>query len=263
MISIAASAIQGATLVLGATGNTGKHVVQQLLNLDRPVHVIVRSKERLLSALEDASKAERLLTITEESLLDLTDAELQVRVNHVDNVICCLGHNLSFKGIFGHPRRLVADSVERLAKSLAQTTGPTRRKLILMSSDGVVHPAGTDDKLGFWARLILGFCHHCLPPHSDNEAAAMYLYNLAGSGNMEWIVLRPTDLVNGKASGGYNLSSKPVGGLFGSQVVTRANVAKCMVDFIVNDELFTEYRFRMPVIHDATQPRKSNNAKQA
>ena len=31
-------------------------------------------------------------------------------------IVSTLGHNLSFKGMFGNPRRLVADSIERLCK---------------------------------------------------------------------------------------------------------------------------------------------------
>jgi nucleoside-diphosphate-sugar epimerase len=249
------SVIKGVTLVVGATGATGKHVVQQLLNQDRPVHVIVRSKERMLDALTDKSKADTLLTITEASVVDLTDEQLQQHANQVDNVVCCLGHNMSFRGIFGHPRRLVSQTVERLSKCLAQTTG-TRRKLIVMNSDGVAHPAGSDDKLTLFASLIIALCRF-LPPHTDNEAVASYLYNLAGTGNMEWVAVRPTSLVNGDLTE-YKLYSKPIYGLFGSAIATRANVAKCMVDLITNDELFAEYKFRMPVLYDAVQPTETS-----
>jgi nucleoside-diphosphate-sugar epimerase len=250
------SVIKGATLVVGATGATGKHVVQQLLNQDRPVHVIVRSKERMLEALTDKGKVDTLLTITEASVMDLTDEQLQQHANQADNVVCCLGHNMSFQGMYGHPRRLVSHTVERLSKCLAHTTG-TRRKLIVMISDGVAHPDGSDDKLTLFASTIIVLCRFLMPHHVDNEAVASYLYNLADTGNMEWIAVRPTILVNGNPTE-YKLYNNRFYGLFGSAVVTRANVAKCMVDLSTNDELFAEYKFRMPVLYDAVQPSESS-----
>lgn len=263
---MASSNKNGLTLVIGGTGATGRHVVYQLLEQNRPVHVIVRSKERMVSILKDLNfctdKSERnistandtadatalfpLLTITEASIVDMTDQQLHDHCSNADNVVCCLGHNMTLKGMYGHPRRFVSETVQRLCKILAQTTGQ-RRKFIVMTSDGVPHPS--DDPYGFWTRCIMGMIRRCVPPHADNEAVGTYLYNLIGSGNMEWIMVRPTNLVNGPITK-YVLHDKPVGGLFGNQVVSRANVAKYMVDLITNDVLFKQYKFRMPVIHD-------------
>lgn len=240
-----------ATLVVGATGATGRHVVQQLLDLDRPVRVIVRSKARMLEALHDKSKAEKLLTVKEASLLDLSDDELQHEVDQVDAVVSCLGHNLTFKGIWGKPRRLVTDTVQRLTIMLAASK--TKKKFLLMSSDGVTHPA--DDQRSRTERFVLFLLRHLVPPHADNEQAAAYLLNAVGTGNMEWVAIRPTDLIDGDATE-YKLMDKPPGGLFGDGVATRANVAKCMVDMITDDKLFQEHKRCMPVLHDAVQPKK-------
>jgi NAD(P)H-binding len=256
----------GTTLVVGATGATGRHVVYQLLQQNCPVIAIVRSKERMMSSLKDIyfsqdDKSNRSstddifprLTMIEASIVDLTDQQLQEQCNQVDNVVCCLGH----KGIYSHPRRLVSESVQRLSKALAQTTGKTR-KLIVMTSDGVPHPS--DDPYGFWTRCIMGLVRRCIPPHVDNEAVGSYLYNLVGSGNMAWIMVRPTFLIDGPLSE-YKLYDKPIGLLFGNHVVTRANVAKFMVDLIGNEALFTKYKFRMPVIHDDIERGKPSKIK--
>lgn len=61
-------------LVVGATGNTGKHVVQMLLDKGQTVNVIARSKEKMLSLLKEENYSDRL-NITEGSLLDLKDEE--------------------------------------------------------------------------------------------------------------------------------------------------------------------------------------------
>jgi nucleoside-diphosphate-sugar epimerase len=258
--------IGGVTLVLGGTGATGRHVVYQLLQLNRPVHVIVRSKERMISALhdidfindksnrfsltDDAATIFPLLSITEASVVDLTDTQIKDICNNVDNVVCCLGHTMTFKGMYGKPRRFVSDTVKRFANTLASTPGATKRKFIVMTSDGVPHPS--DDPYRYWVRLTMGCIRRCVPPHADNEAVGDYFLNLIGAGNMEWIMIRPTNLVNGPVTK-YNLYDKPVGLLFGKQVVSRSNVAKFIVDLISDETLFTKYKFRMPVVHSDTE----------
>jgi len=248
--------ITSATLVLGATGATGRHVVQQLLDLDLPVRTIVRSKQRMLDALKDTSKVDKLLTINEASLIDLSDEELQKEIDQVDAVVSCLGHNISFKGIWGKPRRLVTDSVKRVTTMMASSSSPDRpKKFLLMSSDGVSHPAGTDDPRKGLERFVLFLLRHLVPPHADNEEAAAYLYNISTK-NVPWVAIRPTDLIDADSPSEYIKLDKPPGGLFGDGVVTRANVAKCMVDMITDDKLFEEYKGHMPVLHDAVQPEK-------
>lgn len=265
------TSLTGATLVLGGTGATGRYVVHQLLRLNRCVHVIVRSKSRMIEALKDidflsdisnrvpvkndegneyAAAMYPLLTIIEESVIDLTDQQIKEYCNGVENVVCCLGHTMSFKGVYGQPRRFVSTTVQRFSTALASSTGP-KRKFIVMASDGVPHPS--DDPYGFWLRSIMRCIRRCVPPHADNEAVGSFFCNLIGAGNMEWVLVRPTNLTNGPVTK-YKLYDKPVGLIFGKQVVTRANVAKFMVDLITDEALCKEYRFRMPVIHDELSP---------
>lgn len=253
------SRARGTTLVLGATGDTGRYVVFQLLEQNCRVLAIVRSKERMIAALNDIyfsiDKSKRLsveqpdplLTMVEASVADLTPQQVQEYCNSVDHVICCLGH----KGVYSHPRRLVSDTVECFSQALARTTGNTR-KFIIMTSDGVPHP--NDDPYGFWTRWIMSLIRRCVPPHADNEAVGAYLYNLVGAGNMAWIMVRPPFLKNGPVSK-YVLHDKPMDVLFGNHSVTRANVAKFMVDLVLNEDLFQHYKFRMPVVMDESEPR--------
>jgi nucleoside-diphosphate-sugar epimerase len=254
---------RGVTLVLGATGDTGRYVVFSLLEQNCRVLAIVRSRERMISALNDIyfsiDKSKRLsveqpdplLTIVEASVADLTPQQVQDYSNQVDHVICCLGH----KGVYSHPRRLVSDTVQRFAQALAQTTG-SPRKFIIMTSDGVPHP--NDDPYGFWTRCTMSLIRRCIPPHADNEAVGEYLYNLVGAGNMAWVMVRPPFLRNGPVTK-YVLYDKPMNVLFGNHSVTRANVAKFMVDLVLQEDLFAKYKFRMPVVMDETEPRKQTN----
>jgi hypothetical protein len=139
-------------------------------------------------------------------------------------------------------RRLIS------AMEKSQTFQP--KKLILMNSNGVIHPAGSDDPRTRSDRFLLFLLHHLIPPHADNEEAATLLYNLPKSSSIQWCVVRPTDLIDGPVSD-YQLLDKPVGSLFGSPgIATRANVAKCMVDMITNEKLWEQNKFQMPVLHD-------------
>ena len=98
------------TLVVGASGATGRLLVEQLLNRGQDVKVIVRLPDNLPEVL----KYHDNLSVIHASVLELSDAEMTQYVNGCDAVASCLGHNLTFKGIFGHPRRLVTDATRRL-----------------------------------------------------------------------------------------------------------------------------------------------------
>jgi len=101
-------------LLLGATGATGRLLLEQLLDRGCQVKVIVRSADRLPASVRGR---ERLSVIT-ANLLDLTDAEMAEHVKGCDAVASCLGHNLTWKGVFGPPRRLVTDAARRLSQAI-------------------------------------------------------------------------------------------------------------------------------------------------
>jgi nucleoside-diphosphate-sugar epimerase len=228
-------------LVVGATGATGKHVVQMLLDKGQQVHVVARSKDKMLSLLKEKDYGDNL-SVTEASFLDLTEGQLQDYTKDCQAIVSCLGHNMDFSGLFGDPRRLVTDSARRLTTAM-----PTGSRFILMGSDGVSHPDGTTDKVRSQPeRMLLFLLRNLLPPHADNEEAALYLHEHR---NFDWAVVRPTDLIDGDVSK-YSLYAEPTGSLFGSGAATRANVADFMVDLIVNDGKWEEYKHQMPVLND-------------
>ena len=249
-------------LVVGATGATGKHVVAQLLQKHHTVRTIVRSKDRLLSSLGDILGADMdnyssQLQITEAAILDLSDEDLQKQVDGCDAIVQTLGHNLTFQGMYGKPRKLVTESIQRLTKAAeaAKSTDGKKMKIILMGSDGVSHPdKSTDDKRVFKERLILSIIRALVPPHRDNEAAANYIYADVGTDkSFEWTVVRPTDLVDAEKATKYVTYEKPKGGLFGGEFVSRVNVAQLMVDLLTSDDLWKTWAYKMPVVHNAEE----------
>lgn len=232
------------TLVVGATGATGKHVVQMLLDGGHKVRTVVRSKKRMESLL--TGDYEDRLQVTEAALLDLSDEELEVLTRGCDAVVSCLGHTMDFKGIYGNPRKLVTNAVERLTTAIGENQ---KTKFILMGSNGVSNPNGDDDTRPFIERAILCLLRYMVPPVADNEMAALHLHQLGGTGP-EWCVIRPDDLIDADVSK-YELLVKPKFGLFGAGIATRSNVAHSMVELILNDEQWQKWKFQMPVLNDA------------
>ena len=51
-----------------------------------------------------------------------------------DAIVSTLGHNLSFKGMFGNPRQLVTDSIKKLCK-VSENTKNKPVKIILMRQE--------------------------------------------------------------------------------------------------------------------------------
>ena len=233
-------------LVVGATGATGRHVVSQLLDKNHKVSVIVRSKERMLNTIGDHRNKD-MLSITETPSLqiaDLPDSLLQEHMKNADVIISCLGHNLDFKGIWGHPRRLVTDTVRRLTSG----SGAKGKKFILMGSDGVAHP--NDNPRVWYERFLLSILRNVIPPHADNEEAAAYLLDHPRDDDLEWVVVRPTDLIDTDAPTRYTLYDKPPGSLFGGGEASRSTVAKFMADLVHDKSLWEQYKYKMPVVHN-------------
>jgi hypothetical protein len=235
-------------------------VVLQLLQQSQNVHAIVRSKQHLHDLLdeidpESSIKFEKQFEVSETSILDLSDEDLKKATKDVDAVVSCLGHNMTFKGLWGKPRKLVTDATRHLIEAIeanqAECDGNCNKtKFILMGTEGVPNPAGGDDPRTRLERSVIFTLHHLIPPHSDNETAAQYIHTKRGNPRLEWTVIRPTDLIDGVASK-YALFPKPQGTLFGGkEKATRANVAKSMVDMILTEKLWEEWKYKMPYIQD-------------
>lgn len=168
----------------------------------------------------------------------------------------CLGHNGSIEGIFGHPRDLVTQAVQRITTALSEHSNDSStrtKRFLLMGSEAVSHPA--DDPRTLFERAILWLLRNMIPPHADNEQAATYLlHDFDQTNKVEWVVVRPTNLMDEvESTGDYTLHDKPPGALSGSTVVSRANVAKCMVDLVLDAAKWDQYKFQMPVVHSAAK----------
>lgn len=237
------------TLVVGASGATGRLLVEQLLEQGEQVKIIVRSVDNL----PDSLIQNGLLSITEGSLLNMTDTELLEQVQGCGAVASCLGHNLTFQGMFGHPRRLVTDAVQRLCRAIEKTRPDTPVKYILMNTTGNQNTQA-GETVSISQSVVTGLIRHLLPPHADNEEAAAYLQSkyTANQNIIEWAAVRPDSLIDNESVTEYDIYPSPIrSALFDAGKTSRINVAHFMSQLIINANIWKKWKGQMPVIYNA------------
>lgn len=239
-------------LLVGGTGRTGRHVLEQLLGRGIQVCAIVRSPEKLPPAATEDPR----LTVVRADLLSLGDDELRAHVRGRTAVISCLGHVLDLRGVFGAPRDLVAQATERLCAAIGVLKPAQPIRFILMTSVSVNDPRGRDTQRGPGQRAALAALRGVLPPARDNQQAADFLRVRVGTTDpfVEWVVVRPDTLVDGEMSE-YTLHDGIVSSLFTPDNTSRTNVGHFMCDLATSPSTWEDWRGKMPVI---TDPAKSH-----
>lgn len=239
------------TLVVGASGATGQLLVEQLLSRGRCVRAIVRSPDSLPAHLVE----NRNLTVVVASVLDLSDSDLADHVSECDSVASCLGHNLTMKGVFGHPRRLVTDAVRRLCHAVKANGSETPTRFVLMNTTGNQN-RDLDEPISFAQKVVLGLIRMLVPPHADNEQAADFLRVEIGQSHpaVEWVAVRPDSLTNEDAFTEYEIHPSPIrSAIFDSGKTSRINVAHFMAELITDDQSWETWKGQMPVIYNRQQ----------
>ena len=236
------------TLVVGASGATGRLFVEQLLNRGQIVKVVVRSPEKLPDVLKNNDN----LYVIHASVLALSDAEMIQHVKGCDAVASCLGHNMSLKGIFGHPRRLVTDATRRLCNSIKTNKSEGPIKFVLMNT---IANSNRDlsESISFGEKFFIGLLRLLLPPHVDNEKATDYLRIKIGQndGAIEWTAVRPSGLTDETDVTEYDVHTSPIGStIFDSGSISRINVGHFMADLITDDDIWNKWKGQMPVIYN-------------
>lgn len=235
-------------LVVGASGATGRLLVKQLLDRGLKVKVIVRSPVKL----PEEIRSHENLSVIQAAVLDLTDAEMAQHVQGCETVASCLGHNLNFKGIYGHPRRLVAETTRRLCNVIKTNQPDKPIRFVLMNTAGNSN-RDIPERVSFAQKCVIGLIRLLLPPHVDNERAADYLRAQIGQNDetIEWAVVRPDSLTDERQVSEYAVYPSPTrSALFDPGQTSRINVAHFMADLITDDDTWHRWRGQMPVIYN-------------
>jgi len=232
-------------LVLGASGATGKLVVKQLIKKNIQVRVVVRESAIIPVHISD----DKSIEVIKGSINDFDIVKIKGLVKDCESVISCLGHNLSCKGIYGPPHKLVYNTVVKIIEVLKSPELNT--KFILMSTT-----AYTNRKTGevntFGEKIVFSLLKVLLPPHKDNMLAADHLvYKLGSKTNIDWVAVRPDSLIDEENVSEYEIHNNKVRGpIFNPGKTSRINVSNFMAELVTNDKLWQEWKHKTPVIYN-------------
>ncbi|MEH6737088.1 MAG: NAD(P)-binding oxidoreductase [Sulfitobacter sp.] len=236
------------TLIIGASGATGRLLVEELLARGQSVKIIVRS----LDSLPETIKNHANLSVIKASILDLSDAEMIKHTHGCSTVISCLGHNLTLRGMFGGPRRLVTDATRRLCDAIRVNEPAEPVKFVLMNTTGNSN-RDLDERISFSQKCVMVLIRLLLPPHVDNEKAADYLRKNIGQTDpmIEWTAVRPDSLTDEVKVTEYDINTSPTrSAIFDAGSTSRINVAHFMAQLSESDSTWKMWRGKMPVIYN-------------
>ena len=220
--------------------------MNQLLEKGHEVRAFARNNTKFSTEIITHKKFDVIGT----SVLDMSEEELENHTKGCDAIVSTLGHNLSFKGMFGNPRQLVTDSIKKLCK-VSENTKNKPVKIILMNTVGCKNE-DLKEKVSFFENCVFFLLRYLIPPHADNENAANYLRTLIGQNhsNIEWVAVRPDSLINEEEISPYTTHLSPIHTLFKPGKTSRINVAHFISELASNNEIWSEWKGKMPVIYN-------------
>lgn len=233
-------------LVLGASGATGTHVVRQLIKRQTSTRILIRETAVLSTDVTESP----LVEVVKGNIHELTDSEMCDLVRDCSVIISCLGHNVSFKGMFGKPYHFVSDAIRRMSETIKEN-GEGKVKLILMSTTGYTNPSSRE-KNSLGEKIILSSLKLLLPPHRDNIKAADYLLTVVKDDEqIEWVAVRPDTLINDEKETPYDVCESPVRSpLFNAGKTSRINVGHFMAELATNVSVWNDWKYKTPVIYN-------------
>ncbi|HBL74014.1 MAG: NAD-dependent epimerase [Bacteroidetes bacterium GWF2_42_66] len=236
------------TLVVGASGATGKQLVEQLLLMGQNVKVIVRP----LTKTHDTWNNNDKISIIRADISEITVDEMANYIKDCQSVASCLGHNLTLKGIFGKPRKLVTNAVKLLCTAITKNSPEKTVKFVLMNTVGNRN-RDLNEPISVGQKLVMGVIRLIVPPQSDNEKAADFLRLSIGQKNtfIRWVAVRPDTLLNEDSVTEYELYTSPIrSALFNPGKTSRINVGHFMAKLITENNLWEKWEGKMPVIYN-------------
>jgi putative NADH-flavin reductase len=236
------------TLVAGASGATGKHLVEQLINMGQKVKAIVRPTGKI----PDAWSGNENIEIIKANILEIGEDEMAEYLKDCNAVASCLGHNITLKGIFGKPRRLCRDAVRLLCEAVIKNKPEKPVRFVLMNT---VANSNRDlrEKDSIPHKLLIDLVRLLVPPQPDNEQAADYLRVTIGQKNpyIEWAAVRPDALTNEEEVTEYSVHPSPIrSGVFNPGKTSRINTGNFMARLITEKDLWNKWKGQMPVVYN-------------
>lgn len=196
-------------LVIGATGGTGRQLVQQALALGHQVTAFVRDPAKL--QIEHAN-----LRVAQGDVLDYASVETAMRGQNA--VLSALGHKRFF-----YPNRIQSDGMRNILRAMKVCDVP---RLICETALGIGSSVG---------RLGLPHTFFILP-----LILPFYMWDklrqeeLIIASDRDWVIVRPGVLTSGPARGNYRHGPE-VGSYLWPVTISRADVAEFMLKQLRDD----------------------------
>ena len=201
-------------LVVGATGGTGKQAVNQALERGYSVTAFVRDPTRL------GIQHPNLTVLTGNVLNPET---LLPAVRRQDAVLCSLGGRPSLDGP-GQQDHSVSEGTKNLMEAM-RLAGV--RRLLVVSSLGVGDSyAGAPIFSKLFIKTFLS------GPIAEKEVQEQAIRE----SKLDWLIARPTRLLNGKATGTYKVAEHMDFSAFNMPRINRADVAAFLLDQLTSDQ---------------------------
>lgn len=197
--------------VFGATGGTGKHVVEQALAAGHEVTAVARN----VSAIEQQDG----LTVLQGDVLDF--ASVEQAVADCDAVVSVLGVADRRK-----PTKLFSEGVGNMVRAM-KASGTKR--IIALSADGVEpNPA-----VNIGQRLVIALAVARILKHLYGDMLEME--HVLADSETDWTVVRPPRLSDKERTGTYQVSTGEPGPSSG---ISRADLADYIVTRLADEESY-------------------------
>lgn len=197
-------------VIFGATGGTGKELVQQAIDNGYQVSAFVRNPEKL--KMRDAN-----LQILKGDVLHYDDV-LQA-VKNQDVVLCSLGMPAFIK------TTLRADGTANIVKAMKEAGV---KRLICQTSLGF---GDSKDVLPWHMKYIIVpfILNNAFRDHELQES-------IIEKSGLDWTIVRPGNMTNGKLTGKYKVGFKPTEKI--KLKISRTDVAQFMLKLIGRKDYF-------------------------
>lgn len=203
-------------LIIGASGGTGREIVQQAL--ERGHHVVALARKPSNVKIQDAR-----LRVAEGDVMK--PESLDAAMANVDAVVCALGH----KRWLG-PSNTLSEGTRNVVRAM-QKHGVKR--LVVETALGVGDSSG---RLGVYYTLFT--IPFILPFYWYDKGRQE---RVVRDSSLDWVIVRPGQLTNGRKRGIYKHGPR-VGNYLWSVSISRADVA----DFMLNQLGETPYLRQTP-----------------
>jgi putative NADH-flavin reductase len=237
------------TLIVGASGATGKLLVEQLLATRKEVKIIIRPSANIPESWHHNEQ----LHIIRGNISEMTVEKMTKIVSDCTEFASCLGHNLTLKGVFGKPQKLVTDAVQLICEAISRKNPEKAVKFVLMNTVGNQNRE-INEQVSIAHKIVIAMVRFFIPPQADNEKAADFLRLMVGQNHpkIEWIVVRPDSLINEFSVTDYHLHPSPISSaIFNPGKTSRINVAHFMAQLLLDNDLWKKWKGQMPVIYNS------------